>query len=185
MKKILILVALLFSSNLVLAQGNLPVDDFSVGTEIIAGQNSYGVIGNYALKQNMHIGLQLGMFYDGGYEGSNGQTADGSTLIYLGGYFKYYFQNIRNMMPFVRVGAQIVTEENRNVTLSRASPGPSGAVVGRFSDHTDFYIAAGGTWFPFNNLAIHTGVRFFEFNTSISNIKVGLGNPFIGVDFYL
>jgi len=179
MKKVLFTIILFVSSNFVFAQGNLPVDAFSVGTEVYSGMPTYGVVGNYAISANTHLGVKFGMLFDTGFESANGQEEDGATFMQFGAYFKYYFSNIRNMMPFVRVGADIISEEIRHQTLTGNGAGS------RLSDHTNLYVECGGSWFPFNNLALHGGIRFFDYNTSKANMKVGLGSPFLGLDFYL
>ena len=180
MKKLLILLAILpFMVNTSFSQ-SYPEESMSIGFQVTQGEFGYGPIVNYAMTKDLHIGSQIGLYYDTGFDNKSGIEALGSNFFfYFAPYAKYYFKNMKNFRPFVQGQFGIFTVEDK----VNGTPVTSSS-TGRY-DGVSVWINVGGTWYPFNNVGINAGMRFLDFNTDKSWMRVGLGNPFIGVEWYI
>ena len=179
MKKLIGFLAVLFLTTYIASSQAFPEKAASIGFQLTQGEYGYGPVLNYAVNTDMHIGTQLGLYYDTGYQNKGGfDVIKSNFFFYLAPYVKYYFQNIKNFRPFVQGQLAIYTiQDYINGTAHSSS-------TGNYSG-SSLWINVGGTWFPFNNLGVNAGIRFVDYNFDYSWMKIGLGNPFIGIDWYL
>jgi len=179
MKKLLILLAILpFMVNTSFSQ-SYPEEAMSIGFQVTQGEYGYGPIVNYAISKDLHIGTQIGLYYDTGYENKGGiEVLKSNFFFYLAPYAKYYFKNIKNFRPFIQGQFAIFTVEDK------VNGSPVSSTTGRY-DGNSLWINVGGTWYPFNNVGINAGMRFLDFNLDKSWMRAGLGNPFIGIEWYI
>jgi len=183
MKKVLAFLFVLLSTTYYSYSQTYPEESMSIGFQVTQGEFGYGPILNYAVNKDLHIGTQIGLFFDSGYEQKiqNGTQSviDGNSFFYLAPYAKYFFKNMKNFRPFVQGQYVIFTiQDYLNATTFNKS------TTAR-SDGNAFWINVGGTWYPFNNVGINAGMRFLDYNLDKSWMKIGLGNPFIGIEWYI
>ena len=50
---------------------------------------------------------------------------------------------------------------------------------------TDISLNVGGMWYPFENLGAFAGVKLLHFDINNSILGIGIGAPFIGIEYYL
>lgn len=179
MKNIFAVLVLLFSTTYFAQSQAFPEKAASIGFQITQGEFGYGPVLNYAASSNLHIGTQLGLYYDNGYQNNNVDVIKSNFFFYLAPYAKYYFSNIKNFRPFIQGQIAIFTIQD----YLNATPQSQGSTNN--SSGNALWINVGGSWFPFNNLGVNAGIRFIDFNFDHSWLKMGLGNPFIGIDWYL
>lgn len=179
MKTLLATLLVLLSTTYLSYSQSYPEEAVSIGFQVTQGEFGYGPILNYAVNKDIHFGTQIGLYYDSGYENKGGfDVIKSNFFFYLAPYVKYYFQNMKNFRPFVQGQFAIYTIQDF------INGSPVSSPTGRY-DGNSFWINVGGTWFPFNNVGINAGMRFFDFNLDKSWMRVGLGNPFIGIEWYI
>jgi len=179
MKKVLAILFVLLSTTYYSYSQTYPEESMSIGFQVTQGEFGYGPILNYAVNKDLHIGTQIGLYFDSGYENKGGfEVIKSNFFFYLAPYAKYYFKNMKNFRPFVQGQFAIFTiQDYLNSTPITSSTGRS--------DGNAFWINVGGTWYPFNNVGINAGMRFLDYNLDKSWMKIGLGNPFIGIEWYI
>ncbi len=180
MKNLLVLVALLPIMVIGLFSQSYPEKTMSIGFQVTQGEFAYGPNINYAYNQNIHVGMQLGLYYDTGYKNNSIDVIKSNFFFYFAPYVRYYLQNIKNFRPFVQGQFGIYTVESK----VNSTPVPQNSPTARY-DGNNIWINVGGSWFPFNNLSVNAGMRFIDYNLEKSWIRAGLGNPFIGIDWYI
>lgn len=55
----------------------------------------------------------------------------------------------------------------------------------RTQTSTGLSISFGGEWFPYSSVGVFAGFRFFSFDFDPSRFVVGVGQPYIGVEWFL
>ncbi len=180
MKKILVFFALLPIMVTSSFSQSYPEESFSIGFQVTQGEFGYGPVLNYALKSDLHIGMQLGLYYDTGYENNTVEILANNFFFYFAPYARYYFENIKNLRPFVQAQYAIYTVESK----VNGTPIPEKVTSARYHGN-NLWINVGASWFPFNNLGLNAGIRFIDYNVDRSWLRAGLGNPFIGIDWYI
>lgn len=155
----------------------LPKDKVGLGVKV----NNMNIGGSfaYALQPNFHIGAGVGFSYITGYEVSEGVDIDGGVQMMLSPYFRYIFENIGNLFPYGEL----------NFTFSEIPSAANAAMVdaGTQKSASKSYvnIELGGMWFPFPSVSIRGGVNLINFDIDTSQLGIGIGYPFIGIDWWL
>jgi hypothetical protein len=149
----------------------LPVDALGFGATV-SYFRQYGIHGGYALSPNLHIGSKLGFYYDGGTK-----TIPDEFLLTVEPYAKYFFKNIKYLNPFLQASFAASTFKenyyNQNIVDSRKKT------------TTSFMLYAGGEWFPYKGVGVMAGVQLFKFDITESILNVGIGETFLGLEFFL
>jgi len=158
----------------------VPEGDVSLGIEMNTTNNNqlrgqgpaFGPVINYAIDKDFHIGTRLGFAYVGEYKPQDNSEAEKSyTKFSFAPYGRYFFKNIRNMRPFIKGELEIASDIN----------GETKKVEGT----TNLNFSAGGAWYPFNNVGVYGGVRFFNYNIDDGFMMLGIGEPYLGIEWYL
>ncbi len=181
---ILLLSMLMFSSSFAQSKKIVPENDFSIGIEMnTADLNhtrkisaAFGPTINYAIDKDFHVGTRLGFAFISGYEKSaTNSDVDGYTKFTFAPYGRYFFKSIRNMRPFIKGEFELTSD-----LLSSGSTGET-----KTESTTNLNLSAGGAWYPFNNVGVYAGVRFFNFNIDDKFWMAGIGNTYLGIEWYL
>ena len=153
------------------SENRVPNRQFGAGVWV-NGSNNYGAMIAYALSPNLHLGAGVALAYDTGYDdaGDGLPDVDGGTILVLNPFVRYYFSNIGNFFPFI----------NGNLAISSV---PS-VVSSIYQDRTDLNVDLGGSWFPYNTLSVSGGIRFVNFNIDNSQAIIGIGQPFMCLEFW-
>ena len=158
----------------------VPEGDVSLGVEMNTTNNNqnrgqgpaFGPVINYAIDKDFHIGTRLGFAYVGEYKPSaSGKTQEPYSKYSFAPYGRYFFENIRNMRPFIKGELEIASDIN--------------SITKKISSTTNLNFSAGGAWYPFNNVGVYGGVRFFNYNIDDSIWMLGIGEPYLGIEWYL
>jgi len=146
-----------FTSVLYAEDSAVPMPNESLAIGVVA-DGGFGPFINYALNKDIHIGGQLGAFFDSEAEGLNWQIAV---------HMRAFLLRIQNMNVFASAKFSVLGYAD-----SDDSP-------------TNLGVNIGGMWYPFENLGLFAGINVFAFDLQESAIGIGLGSPFIGMEFYL
>lgn len=175
---------LILSTNLIaqdeeglLFQQNLGLGFSMRGTPLVAGDLLLGGHIFFTVTPEIHIGSQVGFVYDGG---TNILAA--ATYLVFSPYMKYYLDRIKSLTPFgmIQFNVSSVPERRFNQITGKEEV--------KTATNTSLQILVGGQWYPnpkTRSVAIFGGMQFFQYNIDPSRIVVGLGNPFLGIEWIL
>jgi len=178
MKYIITLFVLLLIPFLSSAQDSkFPSEEMSLGFMVQSGSESFGILAGYAFTPDLQVGLGLGAAFDTG-DDKETQSFDGGLSLYLEPYARMYFEPSRNFRPFI-MGSVAIS----SVPTLIAGTGLASKTVNE--DKTKIYISVGGEWYPYKSVAVGGGIRFFNFITDESRMIIGLGSPFLMINWFL
>lgn len=152
-----------------------PNQNWGVGVELQT-QDIFGGTLAYAINPDMHIGLNFGLLFDGGSEGSGS-----STFLTFGPYFKYFLSEMRmrSFYPFIKaqflVSTESISYKDPYTQKTKRTTNTETKLIGFF----------GSEWFPVSSLGIYGGIRVIELNIDPIQIKLGVGYPTIGIEWFL
>lgn len=155
---IILITIIAFSSMLYAEDSAIPMPNESVALGAIVGDDS-GAFLNYAMTRDFHLGAQVGMFYN--------TVGDGGADWLIAVYARAFLLRIQNMNVFASGKFSV-----RGFAGSDDSP-------------TDLRANVGGMWYPFENLGVFAGVNVLYFDINESDFGIGIGAPFIGIEYYL
>lgn len=158
-------------------QQNLGLGFSLRGTPLVSGDLLLGGHIFFTVTPNIHIGSQVGFVYDGG---TNILAA--ATYLVFAPYMKYYLDRIKSLTPFAMVLFNVSSVPERRFNQI------TGKEEVKTATNTSLQIQLGGQWYPNPNkktVAIFGGMQFFQYNIDPSRIVVGLGNPFLGIEWIL
>lgn len=171
----LVLVIALSCVNPLMAQkssSKVPVENIGIGASI----GSVGGLGGsfaYALQENLHVGSYFGLDFITG-------DGDSQSFLLFAPYAKLYvFEPIRNFRPFAM--AQFVFE-------TRSMPHTdtyTGEIKYKSESNSALCINFGGQWFPYSSVGVYAGVRFIGFNFDPTEFSIGIGDTFLGIEWFL
>lgn len=153
---------------------NSPLPFEKVGLGVKVSNSAYGGSFAYAIQENVHIGTTIGASYLSGYTNAQEIEVDGGVQFAFGPYFRYIFNNVGNMFPYIEANFSF-TEVPTGTVIAGQSQASSSTINAEF----------GGLWFPFKTVSIKGGVRVLSFDIDISQIGFGIGAPFIGIDWWM
>jgi len=181
MKKLsvlILLIVLTISISLKADEVPMPFESTAIGAKVDAGVYGFGPFINYALNRNWHIGAQLGFYYDSGSDLANRKAA---TFWQLSPFVRAFLLRIQNINIYAGGSFTLLNAPrsgagwNQSVGSDRDADEQS-TIIG---------LEIGGMWYPFENLGVFSGIKFFEYNIDNSQLRLGLGMPFIGMEYYL
>lgn len=157
-------------------QQNLGLGFSLRGTPLVSGDLLLGGHIFFTVTPNIHIGSQVGFVYDGGTD-----ILAAATYLVFAPYMKYYFDRIKSLTPFAIVLFNVSSVPERRFNQI------TGKEEVKTATNTSLQIQLGGQWYPTKskNIAIFGGMQFFQYNIDPSRIVIGLGNPFLGVEWIL
>jgi len=153
----------------------LPDQIWGIGVEI-QNEDIYGGTLAYALNPDMHIGLNFGLLFDGGAEGSGS-----STFLTFGPFFKYFLTQwkVRSFYPFVKAQFLVATEsisyKDPFTLKTKRTTETQTKLIGFF----------GSEWFPISSLGIYGGIRVLELQLDPTRFIIGLGGVTIGIEWFV
>ncbi|MGB9770738.1 MAG: hypothetical protein ACPLX7_02030 [Candidatus Kapaibacteriota bacterium] len=179
MKKLFAFFVMIFFLSLVSlysqeARVKVPSQIWGVGVQLETSDIFGGTLA-YALDPDMHIGLNFGLLFDGGSEGSGS-----STYLTFGPYFKYFLpqMRMRSFYPFIKaqflVSTESVSYKDPFTQKTKRTTNTETKLLGVF----------GSEWFPISSLGIYGGIRVIELNLDPLQIKLGVGYPMIGIEWF-
>jgi hypothetical protein len=169
----LIAAFLLTSSIGVFAQNEkMPDDIMSIG---VFANGAYGGTVGYVLQQNIHIGAQVGFQYVGGND-----TEESKTYMYFTPYCKYFMETIKYFSPFIMGAFQI-----SSIPKLADNQGNESKIKYSSSTSTSLLVAVGGEWFPYKSVGVFGGFEFVKYDFDNSQFYAGLGQAFIGIEWFL
>ncbi|MCX7908461.1 MAG: hypothetical protein N2560_02975 [Ignavibacteria bacterium] len=180
MKKFFVVLStiLLFSFSFTFSQETkprVPSQIWGIGAELQT-QDVFGGTLAYAINPDMHIGLNFGLLFDGGSEGSGS-----STYLTFGPYFKYFLpqMRMRSFYPFIKaqflVSTESISYKDPYTQKTKRTTNTETKLIGFF----------GSEWFPVSSLGIYGGIRVIELNIDPVQIKLGIGAATIGIEWFL
>ncbi len=180
MRKTLLLFVCFFFTTLTYSfsqESKIKVPDqiWGIGVEL-QKEDIFGGTLAYALNPDMHIGLNFGLLFDGGSEGSGS-----STYLTFGPYFKYFLTQwrIRSFYPFLKAQFLVATE-------SISYKDPYTQKTKRTTEtQTKLVGFLGSEWFPISSLGIYGGIRVLELQFDPTRFIIGLGNVTIGIEWFV
>lgn len=157
-------------------QQNLGVGFSLRGTPLVSGDLLLGGHLFFTVTPEIHIGSQIGFVYDGG---TNILAA--ATYLVFAPYMKYYLDRIKFLTPFAMVLFNVSSVPERRFNQI------TGKEEVKTATNTSLQIQLGGQWYPTKskNIAVFGGMQFFQYNIDPSRIVVGLGNPFLGIEWII
>ena len=171
-KLMVAIVGILVCLNISFAQEKPKTPSEQLGLGIKVGDGAFGGQGAFALTPNIHLGAGVGFYYDSGDDFENGQS-----FLYFSPYFKMFLDPIKTLYPMLIASFDVtslsITRKdvlNRDVTVTETNTGIS--------------VAVGGEWFPYSSVGVYGGFKFLTFNFDPSQLTVGLGYPFIGIEWF-
>ncbi len=156
------------------AKPRVPNQSWGIGAELQTSDIFGGTLA-YAINPDMHIGLNFGFIFDGGSEGSGS-----STYLSFGPYFKFFLpeMRIRSFYPFIKAQFLVSTE-----SVSYKDPFTQ-TTKRRTETETKLIGYFGSEWFPISSLGIYGGIRAIELNLDPFSIRLGIGYPTIGIEWF-
>lgn len=153
----------------------VPNQNWGIGVELQTSDIFGGTLA-YAINPDMHIGLNFGLLFDGGSEGSGS-----STYLTFGPYFKYFLpeMRLRSFYPFIKgqflVSTESISYKDPYTQTTRRKTDTETKLIGFF----------GSEWFPISSLGIYGGIRVIELNIDPISIRLGVGYATIGIEWFL
>ncbi|MFY8161074.1 MAG: hypothetical protein ACOVNU_07065 [Candidatus Kapaibacteriota bacterium] len=154
----------------------VPNQTFGLGIQLQNPQD-IGAVGTYAFTTDLHIGVQFGVSYDGGYDIGTNFKYDGGMNFNFAPFVKYFIESSSNFKPFISGGAII---SSTSVLINSGGSVP----VTTTDDRTIVHITPGAQWFPYKTVGVYAGFRFFEMDTDNSQMVIGIGRPVLGIDWW-
>lgn len=184
MNKIIIsFVLAIFLASSVVAQAQeekkspLPKEKIGLGAKV--DRQNIGGSFAYSIQENVHIGAGLGISYITGYTPTGSAEIDGGIQLLLNPFFRYIFENVGNMFPYAELNfafSEIPNAANTSVIAAGTQKSASKSRVN---------IELGGMWFPFPSVSIRGGINVINFDIDTSQLGIGVGYPFIGIDWWM
>lgn len=183
MNKIIIsfVFAILMASTVVLQaqdekKSPLPKEKVGLGAKV--DRQNIGGSFAYSIQENVHIGAGLGISYITGFT-QNGVKTDGGVQLLINPFFRYIFENVGNMFPYAELNFSFSEIPNAaNVAMVGAGEQAS-------ASKSKVNIELGGMWFPFPSVSIRGGINVINFDIDTSQLGLGIGYPFIGIDWWM
>jgi hypothetical protein len=158
-------------------QSPLPKEKVGLGVKV--DRQNIGGSFAYALQPNVHIGAGLGLSFITGYKPEQGPEIDGGIQLMLNPFFRYIFQNVGNMFPYAEVNFSF-SEIPSAANVAAITTGAQGSASKSYAN-----VELGGMWFPFPSVSIRGGVNVINFDIDTSQLGIGIGYPFIGIDWWM
>ncbi len=155
----------------------VPDEDFGLGVSL--GQvGSLGGQIAYAFKDNFHGGVYFGFQYTA-QKDEDADEFDSEMFMYFSPYAKVFFMDpIRHFRPFI-LGQFVVSTTTKTVLTERFTE------ESRTVTNEGFFFSLGGEWFPYPSVGVYGGVGVLGFEFSPIRFEVGIGNAFLGVEWFL
>jgi len=155
-----------------------PLDgDAGVGF-VVGGEGYFGLTGVYVINSDLHLGVNLGFYYDNNGDFKNGSS---NTNFVFAPYARMFLKPIKSFRPFIEAQFSILNGKKNEMNTQNASQ------IDKIPlNRTAIHIAVGGQWFPITTVGIYGGFDFFQYILDpVSNFKIGLQQPFIGIEWYV
>ena len=139
----------------------------------VGGEATMGGHGFFYFDNQMLIGTHFGFTFDAGTD-----KEPSTTSILFAPYFNYYFMRLTNTLwLFGQACFQINTGSHSEYDPNRAE------YVATTSTSTALNVNTGAEWRITKSTSIFGGFKFLHFNLDPSRFIVGLGGPFLGVNW--
>ncbi len=166
---------LMISSAALYSQDKVAEEQLGFGVEV-GTSNWFGGHGVYALNQDMHLGVNLGFMFDGGTD-----LEPSTTNLLFAPYFRYFLPKLaKSLKPFGEATFLINTGSEYEVNPND----PNTKTTHSFTE-TALRISVGAYWFPYSSVGIYGGFRFLNLGLDPMRIKVGIGQAFMGIDWWM
>ncbi len=154
----------------------MPFESFGVGVELQSPDILYGGTLSYAMNYDVHLGVNFGLYFDGGAQGSGS-----STFLNFGPYVKYFLSSIRVKSFFPYLKGQFLVS-----TISIPTYDVFAQKWNRLTEtHTKFVVFFGSEWFPLSSMGIYGGVKGFELQLDPVRFLIGTMNVTLGIEWFL
>jgi hypothetical protein len=154
----------------------MPFESFGIGVELQSEDILYGGTLSYAMNSDIHLGVNFGLYFDGGAEGSGS-----STFLTFGPYMKYFLSNMRikSFFPYLK-GQFLVT------TTSVPTYDVFSQKWRRVTETgTKLILYVGSEWFPISSMGIYGGMRAFEIQFDPTRLRIGTMSVTLGIEWFL
>lgn len=153
-----------------------PFESFGVGVELQSEDIIYGGTLSYAMNSYIHIGVNFGLYFDGGAEGSGS-----STFLTFGPYMKYFLSDMRVKSFFPYLKGQFLVS-----TTSEPTYDVSSQKWRRITEtNTKLILFVGSEWFPISSLGIYGGMRALELQLDPVKFRIGTMFVTLGIEWFL
>lgn len=140
----------------------------------VVGQQSNGGTFSFALSQQFHLGAAVGFVWD-----SNTENLDAQTYFVFAPYGRYFLTTMKHFNFFGQLNFNVVSQ---SVSYWDQFAGETKT---RTESNQSFSIYFGGEWFPYSSIGVIGGIKFIDFHLDPSRFIVGIGQPFVGIEWWL
>lgn len=154
----------------------MPFESFGVGVELQSEDILYGGTLSYAMSSDIHLGVNFGLYFDGGAEGSGS-----STFLTFGPYMKYFLSNMRIKSFFPYLKGQFLVSTTSVPTYDVFSQKWRRVT----ETETKLIVFVGSEWFPISSMGIYGGMRAFEIQFDPTRLRIGTMSVTLGIEWFL